>query len=211
MQVAAYRGAHACQRPHREQKRCAKHRCVECSIQHASSPMGFVRLFSLNAAIAPEADPTAELTAPSTAPSKDGRLGATCDGTNLRHPHGWHRRRPIRAGFSIRASRQTCNGAVLAAAKPLQKFYTAICRSQGIDPFPWPSVLRHVNGILKAVYGPTYKKTYKRVHERYRFRNWRVYRVPLLEEAARASGRTPPASLDRRPALRINAKGSILA
>jgi hypothetical protein len=72
-----------------------------------------------------------------------------------------------------------------ATEKPLRKFYTAICRSQGIKPFPWPNVRRHVNGILKAIYGPAYKKTYKRVYEGGRLQNRRVYRIPLLEEAAR--------------------------
>jgi len=39
--------------------------------------------------------------------------------------------------------------------------------------------------MLKAIYGPAYKKTYKRVHEGGRLRNRRVYRIPLLEEAAK--------------------------
>jgi len=72
-----------------------------------------------------------------------------------------------------------------ATEKPLRKFYIAFLRSRGVKPFPWTSVLRHVNGMLKAIYGPAYKKTYKRVHEGGRLRNRRVYRIPLLEEAAK--------------------------
>src|SRR5215467_7811386 len=35
-------------------------------------------------------------------------------------------------------------------------------RSQGIKPFPWLSVLRHFNVLLKLIYGPAHRKTYNR-------------------------------------------------
>jgi len=66
----------------------------------------------------------------------------------------------------------------LATEKPLRKFYTAICRSQGIKPFPWPSVFRHVNGMLKAVYVRHTKNLQTRVCG-LPLRNRRVYRIPL--------------------------------
>jgi hypothetical protein len=66
----------------------------------------------------------------------------------------------------------------------LRDYYGALCRARRVKQLPWLSVLRHVNGMLKKIYGPAYKKTYKRVYEGGRLRNRRVYRIPLLEEAA---------------------------
>ena len=54
------------------------------------------------------------------------------------------------------------------------------------------SVVRHFNTMLKLIYGPAYRKTYKRVYEGGRLRNRRVYRIPLLEEAAQAAGQDVP-------------------
>lgn len=34
--------------------------------------------------------------------------------------------------------------------KAIRKYYIAICRAQGIKPFPWLSVLRHFNRLLMA-------------------------------------------------------------
>ena len=42
-----------------------------------------------------------------------------------------------------------------ATEKPLRKFYIAFCRSRGVKPFPWTTVLRHVNGMLKAHLRPS--------------------------------------------------------
>jgi len=60
-----------------------------------------------------------------------------------------------------------------------------------IKPFPWLSVVRHFNVLLKLIYGPAYEKTYKRVYQGGRLRKRRVYRIPLLneyEEATRTQG-----------------------
>jgi hypothetical protein len=76
-----------------------------------------------------------------------------------------------------------------ATEKALRTYYIAICRKHRIKPFPWLSVIRHFNRLLRFVYGPAYKKTYKRVYGGGRLRQRRVYRIPLLSEfdaAARA-------------------------
>jgi hypothetical protein len=76
----------------------------------------------------------------------------------------------------------------LATEKALRRSYIAICREQGMKPFPWLSVVRCFNRLLQLVYGSAYRKTYKRFYERGRLRQRRVYRIPLLsefEEAAR--------------------------
>ena len=75
--------------------------------------------------------------------------------------------------------------------KVLRKYYVAVGRSQGIKTFPWLSVVRCFNVILKLIYGPAYKMTHKRVYEGGRLRK-RIDRIPLLkeyEEAARTPGR----------------------
>jgi hypothetical protein len=69
-----------------------------------------------------------------------------------------------------------------ATEKMLRTYYIAICRKQRIRPFPWLSVLRHFNVLLKLIYGPAHKKTYKRVYEGGRLRQRRIYRIPLLAE-----------------------------
>jgi len=38
------------------------------------------------------------------------------------------------------------------------------------------------NRLLRFVYGPAYRKTYKRFHERGRLPQRRIYRIPLLSE-----------------------------
>jgi hypothetical protein len=69
-----------------------------------------------------------------------------------------------------------------ATEKMLRTYYIAICRPQRLKPFPWLSVIRCFNRLLRFVYGPAYKKTYKRVYEGGRLRKRRVYRIPLLGE-----------------------------
>jgi hypothetical protein len=69
-----------------------------------------------------------------------------------------------------------------ATEKTLRTAYIAICRKQGIKPFPWLSVVRHFNVLLKLIYGPNYRKTYKRFYERWRLRQRRIYRIPLPAE-----------------------------
>jgi len=56
-------------------------------------------------------------------------------------------------------------------------------------PFPWHSVLRHINRILKAIYGAAYRKSYKSVYDGGRLRKRRIYRIPLLEEFQEAMQR----------------------
>jgi len=41
-------------------------------------------------------------------------------------------------------------------------------------PFPWHSVLRHINRILKAIYGAAYRKSYKSVYDGGRLRKRRI-------------------------------------
>jgi hypothetical protein len=77
--------------------------------------------------------------------------------------------------------RDNCAGEP-ATEKALRTYYIAICRPQRLKPFPWPSVIRCFNRLLRFVYGPAYKKTYKRVYEGGRLRKRRVYRIPLLNE-----------------------------
>jgi hypothetical protein len=73
----------------------------------------------------------------------------------------------------------------LAAEKAIKKYYVALCRTKGTKTFPWLSVARPLNRVLRLVYGPTYQKTYKRIYEGSRLRKRRVYRVPLLAEFTR--------------------------
>jgi hypothetical protein len=144
------------------------------------------------ATASPTASPTAQPTAGSTSPPtaeptapiyviRDAGVAVDLAGQDVEIEH------PLKHAAELLRTlmRDEAFAGQPATEKPLRKLYTAICRSQGIKPFPWPSVLRHVNGMLKAVYGPAYKKTYKRVYEDGRLRNRRVYRIPLLEEAAR--------------------------
>ena len=75
----------------------------------------------------------------------------------------------------------------LAAEKAIKKYYVALCRTKGTKTFPWLSVARPLNRVLRLVYGPTYQKTYKRIYEGSRLRKRRVYRVPLLAEFNQAA------------------------
>ena len=187
-------------------------RRVECQIHRAAGNMGLVRLFTRNAAVALESEPTPVSTAPSTTPPTADSIAQSAaeptaetesssavpiyvirtDGIAVDlvcQPYQpWESEHPPKhAAELVRAlMRDEAFAGQLATEKPLRKFYIAICRSQGIKPFPWTSVLRHVTGMLKAIYGPAYKKTYKRVYEGGHLRNRRVF--PLLEEAARARG-----------------------
>jgi hypothetical protein len=68
-----------------------------------------------------------------------------------------------------------------ATEKTLRKYYVAVSRSQGVKPFPWLSVVRHFDTLLKLICGPAHRKTYKRVYEGGRLRKRRVYRIPLLK------------------------------
>src|SRR5262245_4382732 len=39
--------------------------------------------------------------------------------------------------------------------KAIKKYYVAVSRSRRVKPFPWLSVVRHFNALLKLIYGPT--------------------------------------------------------
>ena len=39
--------------------------------------------------------------------------------------------------------------------KAIKKYYGAVSRSRHVKPFPWLSVVRHFNALLKLIYGPT--------------------------------------------------------
>jgi hypothetical protein len=57
-----------------------------------------------------------------------------------------------------------------------------------VRPFPWLTMVRHLNRILRAIHGPAYKKTYRILYvgsSRLK-KNRRVYRIPTLKEAAQA-------------------------
>jgi len=82
--------------------------------------------------------------------------------------------------------RDNCTGQ-LATEKAIRKYYIAICNMQRIKPFSWLSVARHLNRLLRFVYGPAYKKTYARVYEGGHHRKRRVYRIPLLTEFEQAA------------------------
>ena len=67
-----------------------------------------------------------------------------------------------------------------ALEKVVKKYYRMMCS----NPLPWPSVLLHLNRILKEVYGTTSFKTYKWVNKGRRRRRLRVYHIPRAEGAA---------------------------
>ena len=67
----------------------------------------------------------------------------------------------------------------------LKRYYLDACRADGVRPFKWIGVLRHLNRFLKALYGPAYKKSYGYARGRRR----RVYRIPTLEEFQEARER----------------------
>jgi hypothetical protein len=75
-----------------------------------------------------------------------------------------------------------------ATEKAIKKYYFTVCRSDGVRPFPWLSVLRHLNRVLRAIYGPAYRKTYMNLPGHHR-RKRRVYRIPTLEEFQEARER----------------------
>jgi hypothetical protein len=75
----------------------------------------------------------------------------------------------------------------LATEKAIRSYYTSACRMVGIKPFPWLSVVRHLNQLLRIVYGPAYKKTYARAYEGGRQRKRRIYRIPQLAEFEQAA------------------------
>jgi len=51
------------------------------------------------------------------------------------------------------------------ATEKARKYYIAVTRSQRFKPFPWISVVRPFNTLLKLIYGPACRKTYKRVYD----------------------------------------------
>jgi hypothetical protein len=61
--------------------------------------------------------------------------------------------------------------------KVIKKYYRTICP----NPLPWPSVLLHLNKILREAYGDTSFKTYKWVQRGRRRRRLRVYHIPRAE------------------------------
>jgi hypothetical protein len=64
-----------------------------------------------------------------------------------------------------------------ALEKVIKKYYRTICP----NPLPWPSVLLHLNKILREAYGNTPFKTYKWVRSGRRRRRLRVYHIPRAE------------------------------
>ena len=80
-----------------------------------------------------------------------------------------------------------------ATEKALKKYYAVLCRSDSAKPFPWLSVVRHLNLILKMTHGAAYKKTYKNVYEGGRLRKRRVYAIPTLGEFEAAMERVAEA------------------
>jgi len=64
-----------------------------------------------------------------------------------------------------------------ALEKVIKKYYKMICP----NPLPWPSVLLHLNKILRRAYGNTPFKTYKWVQRGRRRRRLRVYHIPRAE------------------------------
>ena len=68
----------------------------------------------------------------------------------------------------------------LALEKVVKKYYTTIFPK----PLPWPSVLLHLNRILREFYGTTPFKTYKWVNIGRRRRRLRVYHIPRAKGAA---------------------------
>jgi hypothetical protein len=80
--------------------------------------------------------------------------------------------------------------AQIVTEKALKKYYLTVCRMDRVKPFPWLSVLRQLNRVLRGFYGPAFKKmkTYKNGYDRHgRLRKQRVYRIPTLEEAKQRS------------------------
>jgi hypothetical protein len=64
-----------------------------------------------------------------------------------------------------------------ALEKVIKKYYRTICPK----PLPWPTVLLHLNRILRQAYGNTAFKTYKWVHRGRRRRRLCVYHIPRAE------------------------------
>jgi hypothetical protein len=71
----------------------------------------------------------------------------------------------------------------LALEKVIKKYYRTICPK----PLPWPSVLLHLNRILKAAYGTTPFKTYKWVNKGRRRRRLRAYNIPRAKGATQTT------------------------
>jgi hypothetical protein len=163
---------------------------------------------------APEADPTPASTAlPTAPPTASPTAGSTAEPAApiyvIRDAAGIAvglARKPLNASHPVQHAfdllqfmmRDEAVAGGPATEGLLREYYGALCRAR--QQLPWLSVLRHVNGMLKKIYGPAYKKTYKRMYEGGRLRNRRVYRIPLLEEAAQAAGQDVARVVPNAPA-----------
>jgi hypothetical protein len=81
-----------------------------------------------------------------------------------------------------------------ATVKALKKYYLESCRSEGIKPFSWLTVVRPLNEMLKAIYGEKTYRTYRGLHvgNSRAKKKLRVYRIPTLSELEAALAKDQP-------------------
>ena len=84
-----------------------------------------------------------------------------------------------------------------ALEKVIKKYYRTICP----NPLPWPSVLLHLNKILREAYGNAPFKTYKWVRSGRRRRRLRVYHIPRAEGDLQADNVALSAQLESEPRI----------